>query len=408
VVRLLSSKKRKSIKQVVEMLNSGLKNNRFNLISRKAFSFVVFLLFIFTLPVIAFSQDGEEQVVVTGMADGTTAKARDEAVDDALRSAVEQAMGSYVSSETLVENMILIEDRIYSETRGYIKSYEVLKEKTDGGAYQVKISAVVKTGKLAGDLESIGLLIRKKRNPRVMVVLSSRMVSGTYFEVSREGNRNVESLVESKLIQKGFQVVDAGQVNHKKKVEAAIYGNELSKAGKIAKDFGAEVLVVGDVRREYTNSRILYGRHVRFFSNEIRFKALETDTAKVLYSGFRTKPPSGVDFLEPMQEASSELVEEMISGILGQWSKDVYQIATYELSLSDASFKDVSQLKKSLKDIRGFGGVQTRTFQSGIAFLEVKYKGTIEELAEKISELSAPALEIVGMQSNTIDMKVSK
>ena len=390
------------------MLNNGLKSNRFNLISKKAFSLAVFLLFIFTLPVIAFSQDGEKQVIATGMADGTTAKARDAALADAMRRAVEQAMGSFVSSETLVENMILVEDRIYSETRGYIKSYDVLKEKTDDGAYQIKISAIVKTGKLANDLESIGLLIRKKQNPRVMVVLSSRMVSGSYFEVSREGNRNVENLIENRMMQKGFQIVDAGQVNHKKKVEAAISGNDLSMAGKIAKDFGAEVLIVGDVRREYLNSKTLYGRNVRFFSNEVRLKALETDTAKVLYSGFKTKPPSAVDYLEPMQDASSELIGEMISGILGQWSKDVYQIASYQLNLSGASFKDVSQLKKGLKEIRGFGGVQTRSFQSGIALLDVKYKGTLEELAEKVSELTAPALEIVGIQSNTIEMKVSK
>jgi hypothetical protein len=390
------------------MLNIDSKKSRYNLISKMAYSCIVLFLIFFIFPVIASGQDQEKQVAAAGMADGTTAKARDEALDDALRRAVEQAMGSYVSSETLVENMILIEDRIYSETRGYIKSYEVLKEKTDGGAYQVKISAVVKAGKLADDLESIGLLIRKKRNPRVMVVLSSRMVSGSYFEVAREGNRNVENQIESRLMQKGFQIVDAGQVSHKKKVEAAIHGNNLSKAGKIARDFGAEVLIVGDVRREYVNSKTLYGRHVRFFSNEVRLKALETDTAKVIYSGFKSKPPSGVDYLEPMQDASSELTGEMIAGILGQWSRDVYQVASYQLNLPGASFKDVSQLKKVLGNIRGFGGVQTRSFQSGTALLEVRYKGTIEELAEKVSELSAPALEIVGMQSNTIDMKVSK
>ncbi len=390
------------------MLNNSLKNNRLNLISKMACSCIVLFLIFFAFPVIASGQDKEKEVTATGMADGTTAKARDAALADAMRRAVEQAMGSFVSSETLVENMILVEDRIYSETRGYIRSYDVLKEKTDDGAYQIKISAIVRTGKLANDLESIGLLIRKKQNPRVMVVLSSRMVSGSYFEVSREGNRNVESLIESRMMQKGFQIVDAGQVSHKKKVEAAIYGNDLSKAGKIAGDFGAEVLIVGDVRREYLNSKTLYGRNVRFFSNEVRLKALETDTAKVLYSGFKTKPPSAVDYLEPMQDASSELIGEMISGILGQWSKDVYQVASYQLNLSGASFKDVSQFKKGLKEIRGFGGVQTRSFQSGIALLDVKYKGTLEELAEKVSEMSAPALEIVGMQSNTIEMKVSK
>lgn len=391
-----------------EKKHNTLKNRRVGVIRRKTYCFIICILILCTLPVMSFGRDNEKEIVATGMADGTTAKSRDEAIDDALRRAVEQAMGSYVSSETLVENMILIEDRIYSETRGYIKSYEVIKEKTDGGAYEIRISAVVKTGKLADDLESIGLLIRKKRNPRVMVVLSSREVSGTYFEVTREGNMNVENQIEGKLIQKGFQVVDAGQVSHKKQVEAAIYGNDLSKAGKIAKDFGAEVLIVGDVRREYTNSRNLYGRNVRFFSNEVRLKALETDTAKILYSGFRTKPPSGVDYLEPMQEASSELAEEMVAGILGQWSRDVYQIATYELNISGASFKDVTQLKKGLKKIRGFGGINTRSFQSGIALLEVKYKGTLEELADKISELHSPALEITGIQSNTIEMKVGK
>lgn len=384
------------------MLQDSLKRSAY----KKILSCVIFVLLICTLPLIAFGEDSQKEVIATGMADGTDARARDEAIADAMRRAVEQAMGSYVSSETLVENMILIEDRIYSETRGYIKSYEVIKEKTDSGAYEIKISAIVKTGKLADDLESIGLLIRKKRNPRVMVVLSSRQVSGTYFEVSREGNRNVENQIENRMIQKGFQVVDAGQVRHKKNVEAAIYGNDLSKAGKMAKDYGAEVLIVGDVRREYVNSKNLYGRHVRFFSNEIRLKALETDTAKILYSGFKTKPPSGVDYLEPIQDASSELIGEMITGILGQWSKDVYQIASYQLNLSGASFKDVSQLKKGLKKIRGFGGVQTRSFQSGIALLEVKYKGSLEELAEKISELNAPAMEIVGIQSNTIEMKI--
>lgn len=355
----------------------------------------------------AADKDDETTVVVTGMADGTTAKSRDEALADALRLAVKQGMGTFVSSDTLVENMILIEDRIYSETSGYIKSYEVIRENTEDGFYKVKISAIVKLGKLANDLESIGLLIRKKQNPRVMVVLYSQEVGNSYWDWSREGNRNIENQIESGLMRKKFRIVDAGQVKHKKQVETAVLRNDYSRASKIAKDFGAEVLIVGDVRRAYVDERKLYGRRVRFFSNEIRLKALETDTAKVLYSGFRTKPPSGQNYLAPIEEASAELIDEMTAGILEQWRQDVYQIASYQLDITGASFKDISSLKKKLKKIRGFGGVQTRNFQSGIALLEVKYQGTLEELAEKISDIN-PAFEITGLQSNTIEMKVSK
>jgi hypothetical protein len=152
----------------------------------------------------------------------------------------------------------------------------------------------------------------------------------------------------------------------------------------------------------------MYGMNVRFFTNEVRLKALETDTAKVLYSGYRTKPPSGVNHLDPLEEASAGLIDEMVAGILQQWSKDVYQVASYELNITGASYKDLSSIKTGLKKIRGFGGVQTRSFQSGNAVLEVKYKGTLEELADKLSQLKHPPLEILGLQSNTLDIQVGK
>lgn len=378
-----------------------------NKMTRSLFCAVIGFFIMASLSLPAYCGNDETEVIVTGMADGTTARSRDVAIDDALRQAVKQGMGTFVSTETLVENMILIEDSIYSETKGYIKSYEVVKESKSDGAYQVKISAIVKLSKLADDLESIGLLMRKKQNPRVMVIVFSSEVGGAYLGFDREGSMNLENQIEGGLARKGFRIVDAGQVSHKKQVEAALHGNDMSGASRMAKDFGAEMLITGEVRREYVDTRHLYGMKVRFFTNEVRLKALETDTAKVLYSGYKTQPPSGINHLEPLEEASAELIDEMVTGILQQWSKDVYQIASYELNISNASYKDLSSVKKELKNIRGIGGVQTRSFQSGNAVLEVKYKGSLEDLADRISQMKKPALEIMGLQSNSIDMKVA-
>ncbi len=375
---------------------------------KKIFFPALFILIFALIYSPASASDREKTVLVTGVADGTTAKSRDEAINDALREAVRQGMGSFVDSETLVENMVLVEDRIYSETRGYIKNYKVMKENSGGNVYQVSISAVVKLGKLADDLESIGLLIQKKQNPRVMVILSSRNIGGNWYEQIREGNRNIENQIEGKLISMGFEVVDKGQTDHKQMVESAIAGDDAAKAARLAKDFGAEVLIAGDVRREYSNSRTLYGRNVRFYSNELRLKAIQADTARILYSGSGTRPASALDYIAPLEEISGRLTDEMTAAILDKWRKDVYQISTYQLNLTGASFRDMSALKKALKELRGYGGVQTRSFQADRAMLDIKYKGTLEELADKISEIKSPVMEITGFQANTIDLKVRK
>ena len=354
------------------------------------------------------AQSEEKQIAVIGMAAGITAKSRDEAIDDALRQAVEQAMGIYVSSETLVENMMMVEDRIYTETRGYISNYEIIKENTHDGTYQVQVSAQVKTSKLADDLESIGLLIRKKQNPRVMVVLYSKEIDILLFEYIREGNRNIENQIESSLMGKGFEIVDAEQVGRQKQIEAALSENDLSRAVGAAKDFGAEVLITGNIRRMFVNNRQLYGRNLRFYSNEIQVKAIETDSAKVLYSGSRNKPPSAINHIAPLEEASSELTEEMIAGILKKWEKDVYEAARYQLNISNTKFKDISVLKKELENMRGFVGIQTRSFRSNVARLEVKYKGSLEKLVDNISQIQFPAFEITSFQSNTIDITINQ
>ena len=368
---------------------------------------VIFLLvafFVFPWPSDAGQDEQGKEVIALGVADGKSAKARDEALNDALRKAVEQGVGTHVTTELTVEQKRLVEDRIYTESSGYIQSYSILREGGADGLYEVKISALVMMGKLADDLQSIGLLIRKKQNPRVMVVIYSREMNSSWIGVALEGNRNAENQVESSLIERGFQLVDAGQVNRKKQLETLLLKGDPSRANKIARDYGAEILVQGEVRRTFVDQRSIFGRPTRFFSNEIRLKALETDTGKILFSGYKTRPASGAEALIPLQDATSELADEMIEGILTQWKADVFQAGTYELNVSKASFGGLSKFKNNLRSIRGLREVRTRSFQSGHALLEVSYQGSIEELAEKISRMKAPSFEVTGLQANSLDL----
>lgn len=370
-------------------------------------SLFIFISFVF-ISASADGDNGEKKVVSAGVADGNTAMSRDEALNNALRNAVEQGIGTYVTSKTIVEQMTVLEDRIYSESSGYISSYKIISSGVKNELYEVKISAVVRMDKLARDLRAIGLLINKKQNPRVMVILYSKKTGSSFFDIVEEGNLNALNLIESIFMEKGFKLVDAGQIRHKKKLEAFLLSGKFQMAGKLAKDFGAEVLIEGEVKRTFLYSKKLYGRSMDFFTNDIRLKALETDTCKILFSGYKTRPPSGSAAMLPMEEAVEELTDEMIEGILMQWKKDVFQAGTYEINLAGASFNDLTNFKEALKIIRGMKNINTRTFQSGIAQLEVEYQGTLNGLVEKISNIKTPLIEVSDFQANTIGIKIVK
>ena len=113
--------------------------------------------------------------------DDNTAMARDQAIQDALRLVVEQAAGTMVSSETLVQNYEVLRDRIYSQSQGYIQRYEVTDESIQGNLYKVTIQAAVAEGNLKNDIQALGLLMARKNMPRVMIMVAEQNVGMHYY-----------------------------------------------------------------------------------------------------------------------------------------------------------------------------------------------------------------------------------
>lgn len=111
----------------------------------------------FTLTVNA-QEDKTVTLVVSGQ--GIT---QDEAKQRALRSAIEQAFGTFISSKTELLNDNLIKDEIVSVANGNIQKFEVLSEvkKPDGG-YATTLKAIVSVSKLISFCESKGLEVEFK------------------------------------------------------------------------------------------------------------------------------------------------------------------------------------------------------------------------------------------------------
>ena len=94
------------------------------------------------------------------------AAARDRALDDALRKAVEQTMGTFIDATTKVENYMVVEDRILNWSRGYVSNYQILSEfKKSPELYEVQIQATVDMSNLQKDSQAVVNLIHNFGNP---------------------------------------------------------------------------------------------------------------------------------------------------------------------------------------------------------------------------------------------------
>lgn len=91
------------------------------------------------------------ELVVSG--DGST---KEQATMSALRSAIEQAFGTFVSSNTQILNDELVMDEVVSISSGNIKRYDYISENVANGRNYVTLKAIVSIGKLVSFAKSKG------------------------------------------------------------------------------------------------------------------------------------------------------------------------------------------------------------------------------------------------------------
>lgn len=86
------------------------------------------------------------------------APARDSAIGDSMRMAVERVVGMLISEEVATENADALHDNIYPKHQDYIHDYRILKEGVDSGLYRIRVRATLSVKDIKRDLEKLGVL----------------------------------------------------------------------------------------------------------------------------------------------------------------------------------------------------------------------------------------------------------
>ncbi len=354
---------------------------------------------------------GDALVTADGIGDiasGSEGKARDAAIEDALRKAVEQAVGTFIQSETVVQNYTVVNDNILARSTGYVKKYDILSESKDGNIYKVKVRAEMSSEKLRDDLAAIGLLMIRKHRPRVMIVIPEQNLG------KRVSNPAGETEIIKRFLEKGFKVVDQSQVSKIRdndKIKAAIEG-DTKLAVKIGLQYGAEVIIVGEAFSEPLGNSI-----AGILSSRARIdaRAIKTDSAEIITAD--GKQASGLDITEvvagkkAIQQAATELADYLTEQILTKWNDEVTNINSVELAINGITFAQLTELKSHLsKSFRAVKGVHQRSFTGGRAVVEIDLKGDVQALADELAQKTFKGftVEVTDFSAGRIEASVVK
>ena len=365
------------------------------------FIYAVSMILTFSFPV-AHAQDKVRAVGMATIYDNAIDIARDKALENAQRNAVEEKVGVMITSVTEVENFQVKMDQILSESKGFINSYEIISEGKAGNNYKVQIEADVGTGRLRDRMDAIDLIMARKSKPRLIMIFSEKA----------QKDAIAEAAMSRYFLSYGFKLVDAGSVK-KGKVRGGIQtlGSDPKEVTRIAQNYGAEIVIlckVEVVTKSYKMSDVKMG-NIEVTSNDVTVsgKVINGDTGEVIATDSKTRKGE-IKFA--VEDAAKDLARGMKEEILERWSSELTNVATVKLEVSGLnSYRDLSRFKELLAlKVKGFRQQHQRSYANGEVELDVEIKGNTQSLADDMAAiaLGSRKIRILKITQNKIEAKL--
>ena len=344
-------------------------------------------------------------VIVQGMGAGQDkAKARDDALADAQRRAVEQGVGLYLNSETVVVNFELVSDTIYRDVRGYVHTYRVLQENYNAAEamYWVKIEATVRNGRIEQDLDDLYQRLRVPGDPRIIVAIDQH--AGSAPAVLAQDD------VTEQLLDLGFKVLDYTRISIARERQALrlLREGRVDAVTAMALQDCADVVIVGTANARRPE-KVAGDLDAYSCQATLDVKAISTDTGRILSAARGKAVGAGFSAATAEETALENAAKHWVKENLGKLVRAVVDpCKEYSLNLTGCTHAQATALEAALADSRFVRQVDLRAFDKGYAQLSVQYQGVVKNLGKEVAAIKSLRIEVESITANTIRAHIKR
>lgn len=355
----------------------------------------------------------ENWTEATGRAAGTGETAAEEARAAALRTAVEESCGVFLTTQSKTTDYKLVYDKVLANAVGYVREFKVVKTEVQGDVTTVRVRALVSTRKFEEDWASIAHTLQQENNPRVIVAIIESIfqtTTGPSYEVKEDGI--VQTAIEEFLISKGLTLMDrtvAADVAKRDVLLAAIK-DDAAEMASLGSRFKADVVVTGKASVKYGKTLEVAGQEMHQFVATLNVRVIQTDSARVLAT--KSFAPVTYSTLQrgggedkALAKLAKERAPDLLAAVIEAWKNRANVSRTVQLSISGMDYDTWKVFEEAAKKIRGVQAVRMREITEGLANIDVEYQFTHETLADRLREMKALKLTIQEITPNRLKLK---
>lgn len=356
----------------------------------------------------------DKWVTAEGIAAGAGEKAKDQAVAVALRKAVEQACGVFLTSQSKTLDYQAVYDKVLANTVGYVREHKVLRTWTADGNTHAKVRVRVSTQKFEKNWAVIAHIVHQENNPRVIVAIAEAIHHGTggaTYEVKEDGT--VQTTIEDFFITRGISLMDratATKVTKRDLLLAAIK-DDTTEVAALGARFKAEVVVTGRASAKFGKSIKIEDQTLYQFTAKMSVRVVQTDSARVLVA--KTFGPTTISTLQrgggedkALAKLADEAAPKILAAVVEAWRKRANISRTVTLSISGMDYKTWKVFRDEVKELRGVQAPRLRDITETVTNVDIEYSFSNENLADTLTELKKIKLKVLEITSNRIKLKV--
>lgn len=358
---------------------------------------ILFISILFLSQSLSAAQDSSSLVgVTTGkrkIFNDNLQQAKQNAVSDALRIAVQNAFAKIVSSQVLASNLDFFYDQVLTHTSDYIITYRVLGGIENNGYYLVGVESKVDIHKLEKTLIDARILNANKDKPVILFFIVEKTPSDLLPKYWWGKNPIpyeplAEAIIIDKIIQDRFIVTG----NDKVRTDPSFYDitfksiYDVTAAKNLGKRMNADMIVFGKAVSEEAINRM---GEERTFNGLVNLDGYNVQTGeKVLTSQVKAVAKSEIDSegnIQALIKAANLSAQDLSEQLDAYWTRYLRKEHSFDVTIKGENFLPrFIALKQQFNQMPEIENMQPKELGADYAVLQIFYKGQSSQFANAL------------------------